>query len=192
MTRSIGTRIRAILDRAVRTAASFTRAPRRMLFAIAGAGVAGFVLYGCDRSEQHIVAELERLARGEGPGEFFARFDYVCFDYSGAVPKAEFTEAAAKRNIPIKVSWAACGVDRSCCTVSSEATGVVGLVKGNTIRCVEMTSKPFLADPPRAICAKPSEFIVTQQTFTTATQIPYRPFRSVAGKTYYSIGEKQQ
>ena len=48
---------------------------RRALFAIVAAGLAGFVLYGCDRSEQHIVAELDRLSRGEGPGEFFARFD---------------------------------------------------------------------------------------------------------------------
>ena len=190
MTRSIGTSIRAILDRAVRAGARFTRAPRRMLFAIAGAGVVGLVLYGCDRSEQHIVGELERLSRGEGPGEFFARFDYVCFDYSSAVPKAEFTEAAAKRNIPVKVSWAACGVDRSCCSLNSDVAGVVGLVKDNTIRCVEM-NRAFLADPPRAICAKPSELVVKKQTFTTAAQIPYRSVRSVPGKTYYAIGEKQ-
>ena len=162
------------------------------MFAIVAAGLAGFVLYGCDRSEQHIVAELDRLSRGEGPGEFFARFDYVCFDYTGGVPKEEFTGAAAKKNIPITVSWAACGVDRSCCDLNSEQIGVVGLVKGNAIRCVELRklNSSFLAEPPRAICAKPSELVVNRQTFTVRKQIPYRSWFSIPGQTYYNIAEK--
>ncbi|HWL93085.1 MAG TPA: hypothetical protein VNT79_06095 [Phycisphaerae bacterium] len=193
MTGGLGTRIRAILDRAVRTAASFTRARRRALFALAGAALAAFVLYGCDRNEQHIVAELDRLSRGEGPGEFFARFDYICFDSADGVPKEEFTEAAAKKKIPITVSWSACGVDRSCCSLNSEQVGVVGLVKGYAIRCVELrkVSSAFFTEPQRAMCAKPSELVVKRETFTKAERILHRSWLSRHGQTYYSITEKQ-
>ena len=56
---------------------------------------------------------------------------------------------------------------------------------------VKKADSAFLAEPPRAICAKPTELVVKRLTFTTAMHIPYRSWRSMLGQTYYSVGEKQ-
>jgi hypothetical protein len=177
---------RFVASRTGETYRILRRFPLAVLFAWAGCAL----LQGCERTEEHIVAELDRLSQGGEPGKYFAGFDYVCFDYGRA--REEFATVAEKKSIPIAQSLAECGVDRSCCNMNSEVGGVVGLIKDGAIRCVELqkANSSFLTDRP--ICAKPSELIVTRGTFTTRVSPPQRPWIAMVGQTYYEITEKSK
>ena len=84
------------------------RFPLAVMFALAGCAL----LQGCERSEeQHIVAELDRLSQGNGPGKYFAGFDYVCFDYITGGPEKSSPQWRRRnqfqlRNPSLSVVWA--------------------------------------------------------------------------------------
>jgi hypothetical protein len=147
---------------------------------------------GLRPNEERVVSELERLSKDDGPGEYFGRFDYLCFD-SGGLVRTEFAEAAARKNFQVPRSLATgCGTDRSCCNLNSDVTGIVGLVEGDAIWCVELkkANSAFLTVPARPIWIKPSELIVRRDTFATSMHIPGRPWRSMPGQFYYLLMEK--
>jgi hypothetical protein len=166
---------------------------RRSLAVLLSAALVSWAV-ASERDEERVAAELERLSHGGGPGEYFAGFDHICFDFVSGSARKEFAEAAARKSIPLATSLAQCGVNRSCCNLDSDVTGVIGLINNGAIRCVSLrkASSAFLAEPQRALCAKPSDLIVKRESFSTRLQPPGRPWMSNPGQFYYKIMENHQ
>ncbi len=61
-------------------------------------------LWGCARDDERVVAELERLSQGRGPGEYFSQFHYVCFSVNHVLAGVDFLETAKKKSIPLTLS----------------------------------------------------------------------------------------
>lgn len=168
------------------------RIRRGFILALLGAVLVGWALYGCDRSQQRIVAELDRISQGGEPGQYFAAFDYICISANPVLSWVEFAKVAANKSIPVGKSLE-CTIWSSCCNLSSESGGVVGLIKNGAIRCVEMRGTAVLSEAKHSICAKPSELIVSRETITDPGQrIPGPPWTPRPGETYYKVMERHQ
>ena len=168
------------------------RIRRGFILALLGAVLVGWALYGCDRSEERIVAELDRISQGGEPGQYFAAFDYICISINPGLSSVEFAQVAASKSIPVGKSLE-CTIWSSCCNLSSESGGVVGLVKNGAIRCVELRGTAVLSEAKRSICTKPSALIVNRETITEPGQlIPGRSWTPRPGETYYKVMERHQ
>lgn len=132
--------------------------------------------------------DLQAISQGHAPFAILNKVDAVCFDNGKG--RADFDEAALRSGLNFQSSLNACGIDRSCCNLGSDLAGLVGLVRGNEIMCVEVKYFTYLLDGGQPICAKPSQLKVSYQTYTTRFNPPGRPWFSTVGRKYFQIGQQ--
>jgi hypothetical protein len=163
---------------------------RRLIVAVLGAGFIGWALFGCNRNEERIVAELDRLSQGAEPTPYLAAFDYICISGDPVGSRWEFAEVAARKSLPMRT---ACSIwNSSCCNLPSELGGVVGLVEAGALRCVQLRRTAVVPEPWRSFCAKPSELVVKRETVTQPGQGVPASWIPRVGENYYRVGEKSQ
>lgn len=142
--------------------------------------------------EAGVLAGLESVVQPGKPSGLFAEADAVCFNFNNARVKEELMEAADRENLGVGASLDACGIGRTCCGLNSDVSGVVAIVKGQQIRCVEIYRFAFLLEANRAACIKPSNLKVTRKIFATRVNPPGRPWFSKPGEYYFEIGKVSQ
>ena len=74
----------------------------------------------------------------------------------------------------------------------SDAGGVVGLLRGNEIKCVRTERFTYLLESDYALCAKPSDLKIVRRTFTSRVNPPGRSWLSQPGQEYFEVGQKQR
>ncbi len=159
------------------------------LLAVATIAVAVGTAFLWTSDEALIFADLEAISQDRAPHKILNELDAVCFSFHPALVSDEFYAAAGRnRALPYK----SCGIGNSCCDLMSDAGGVVGLLRGNEIKCVRTERFTYLLESDYALCAKPSDLKIVRRTFTSRVNPPGRSWLSQPGQEYFEVGQKQR
>lgn len=153
------------------------------LFAIVAAIFA--LQYYTTYDERRIEAELRRSATSGQTSDVFAENDLICFNDNNGTERSDFARAAKRVGRDISKSIEACGVDRSCCEVASNVNGVVGIVRGDEIKCLAIWRFVYLLEKGREACIQPSRLRVSIETFETEIGFQGRPWKGMPGTSYF-------
>jgi hypothetical protein len=159
--------------------------------AVAGSGCLFVVLvlfeWFLPRNETKIISSIDLLAKAGVTDDHISQYDLICFDHGNIRLAEDFRKAASKQGVDISASLQSCGVDSSCCTIMSDVSGTIGLIKDDKIRCVGINRITFLTIGDVGICAKPSNLRISEEIFAKGFNPPGRPWFSIPGQSYYRI-----
>jgi hypothetical protein len=139
--------------------------------------------------EDRLLADIARATGRGAQLDFISGFDFLCFAVNATAAKQEFLPLSQRLSSQLARSVADCGTKKSCCNVSSNAAGVVGLVKNDQISCIEINKFDYWPKDNEPICLKPSQLVTTAVTRPFAEIRPGRP-RYRAGRPSFEITEQ--
>ena len=132
--------------------------------------------------------ELMMLGRAAGETEVIGGSEWICFD--GGRAYDEFLSESKRLGDPFTPSLQQGGIENSCRNLVSDAVGVIGLVKGGQIRCVEIDAFDVYLKSDRAFCAKPERLAVLRKIVVPGERPLGRPWIARSGRTSFEVGEK--
>jgi len=148
--------------------------------------VAYFVVQNSE--PRQVEAEFSHIDKTGHASDVWAGYDLICFNGKPGWEQFDFTRAAERAGVDLKVSLQRCGDERSCCSIDSSSPGAVGLVRGRSIRCMAVLSMYMLEDRHEA-CIKPARLKVIRQTFSEKTLPTGRSWFPRIGDAYWKIEE---
>jgi hypothetical protein len=140
--------------------------------------------------EDEIFEDLKERSEGKPSQKYIGAFDLICFTLINSSAREELLQEGRRVGSNFSHSLDSCGVNRSCCNLWTQASGVIGVVKNDQIRCVEIHKFDYWLEKNAPRCLKPSNLRVQKQTSPPAEEIPGRP-RFRPGRPAYRIGEEQ-
>jgi len=132
--------------------------------------------------------ELMMSGRAANETEVIGGSEWICFD--GGRAYDEFLSESKRLGDPFTRSLRQCGVESSCCNLASDTGGVIGLVKGGGIRCVEIDAFDVYLKADGSFCGKPERLAVSRKIVGSGERPLGRPWVARSGRTSFDVGEK--
>lgn len=161
-------------------------APVLLLFA------ALFAFYYWKSEPENIKSEFDLIAEAGRPSPAFSKYRLLCFNDVTGLEQRDFSIAAKNAGVNIDKSLNAGGVDGSCHGYrDSDASGKVGIVRGEEVRCVANYRFIYVLEGKRAACIEPSRLKISREVFRSTPAFPGRPWQAKIGEPYYKIEAQQ-
>jgi hypothetical protein len=122
-----------------------------------------------EAEEDKILKDLRAEAEGRPSQNYISTFELICFTQRSDV-RAELSEEAQRLAASFSRSVNACE-DSACCRITSPHGVTIALIKGGTIRCLDVHFSYWLAKSSLT-CMAPSSVRAEQVTRETAPQVP--------------------
>jgi hypothetical protein len=145
-----------------------------------------------DFQPKDIQSEFDRIAE-TGKPVIFSKYRLICFSKFTRGETSEYAAAAKASGINLDKSLSACGVGGSCCELAknSDASGIIGLVQGEEVRCVAFWKFGYVLEGKRSACIEPSRLKISREVFKSTSDLPGGAWRPQVGDPYYKIEERQ-
>jgi hypothetical protein len=162
-----------------------------LLVAVVGALMAAFygVRYYRASEQMWIEGQLDAISETGNPDSRASSVDYFCFNNSNGTERDDFLRAAKRAGADIGNSIEKCGVDGTCCDLSSDLAGTIGVIRNNEIRCLPITRFAYILEGDN-LCAQPDNLVVSKERFSSDTRLRGRPWVGKMGDRYYRIRER--
>jgi hypothetical protein len=171
---------------------------RRKRFAVIGSIIAVSLLSALvgiraleDSLEDKLYHDLKLSSEGKPDKTYVNGFDLICFTLNNSSAKEELLRENRRLGANFSASLEACGVNRSCCNLWTQASGIVGLVKNNQVLCVEIYKFDYWNDKDAPRCMQPKNLRFEKQTSSPSRNLAGRPAFNPR-RPSYMISEEAQ
>lgn len=143
-----------------------------------------------DSVEDKILNDLQENSEGRPSQNYIRTFDLICFTQHSDLVKQNFLREDERLGANFSESLKACGIDRSCCNLSSD-TEIVGLIKNGQIRCVEASKFDYWLENNSPRCMAPDRIRVQHLSQETGARMSAPP-KFTPGRPAYLITERRE